>query len=256
MRLEVQRSIYIQHEMVQAYLTMRNSSGQALIFGAASEFKGHLEIELLDSQGRKLKGSGAKVDLRGLILRAGTDQTIRVNLNKWVPITKKGSYQVRMFLSHPMLENEYQSNSIYFDVSPGEIYWSKKFGIPKIDAQSNDTPSPIRTYNLRALQDKADVYLFLFIEDDKKIYAIENIGMLLGRKHAACEVDFLNRLHILLPVSSKLFQYFVFDWNGEREVNKVYRSAKNIPVLFRNPQTGEVSVVGGEIAQRGIDYNK
>ena len=78
--------------------------------------------------------------------------------------------------------------------------------------------------------------------------------MLIGSEIPKCETDSLNRLHILMPLSPKIFHYMAFDWNGEREINKIYRTSRDVPVLFRNPANGEVKVVGGEPAKPGVDY--
>ena len=256
MRLSIPRNYYMQYEPVMLTLTLRNSSGQALIFGSEAEFKGYLGIEATDIHARPIKGNNNKVDLRGLILKPGVDQSIRINLGKWLNVTRLGTYRIKLFVSHPMLKNEYESNMVTFTVSPGRVFWSKTFGIPKLDTSKMGEPAVQRTYNIKALQDKSEVYLFLFIEDADKIYSIKKIGMLLGHEHPKCEVDMINRLHILLPLSPKVFQYMVFDWNGQREVNKVYRTAQDIPVLFRNPTNGEVKVVGGETAHEGVDYTE
>ena len=256
MRLTVPRPIYMQYEPVTLTLTMRNTSGQALIFGSEAEFKGSMGIEVTDVHARPVKGNGNKINLRGLILKSGVDHTIRINLSKWLNITRQGTYRIKLYISHPMLKHEYESNMVVFEVSAGKIFWSKEFGLPKIDTSKLGEPSPLRTYNLKALQDKSDVYFFLFIEDDEKIYAIKKIGMLLGRENPKCEIDSINRFHILLPLSPRVFHHMVFDWNGKIEVSKVYRTTNEIPVLFRNPSTGEVKVVGGAIAKPGVDYSE
>ena len=256
MRLSVPRNYYMQYEPITLSLSLRNSSGQALVFGSEAEFKGYLGIEVTDIHARPIKGNNNKVDLRGLILKPGVDQSIRINLGKWLDVTRLGTYKIKLFISHPMLKNEYESNAITFEVSAGRIFWSKTFGIPKLDTTKMGEPANQRSYNIKALQDKSDVYLFLFIEDEDKIYSIKKLGMLLGHEHPKSEIDMINRLHILLPLSPKVFQYLVFDWNGQREVNKVYRTSRDIPVLFRNPSTGEVKVVGGEVAHEGVDYTE
>ena len=63
MRMDSPRSCYMLYEPVVINLALRNTSGQALIFGNEAEFKGHLEVELTDMQDRPLKGSGTRVEL-------------------------------------------------------------------------------------------------------------------------------------------------------------------------------------------------
>ena len=254
MNLEMSRSNYMLYEPVVAHLTMRNSSGQVLVFGSEAEFNGHMEIELTDMHDRPVKGSGAKVNLRGMILRPGVDHRIRVNLSKWIDLQKVGYYRIRVFIAHPMLKNEYQSNRCMFDISYGKVFWTRTFGVPKLAGSSLSENVQLRKYTLRGLQDKSEIFLFLFIEDDKLIYSFKHLGLMLGREKPSCELDTLNQLHILLPVTTKLFRYQVYDWNGELEVNKVYRTSDRAPLLFRDAQTGEVKIIGGEIAQEGLDY--
>ena len=61
-------------------------------------------------------------------------------------------------------------------------------------------------------------------------------------------------MHILLPVTTKLFHYQVFDWKGNRELERVYRTADRPPLLFRDVNNGSVRVIGGENAPVGVDY--
>ena len=255
MRMDSPRSCYMLYEPVVINLALRNTSGQALIFGSEAEFKGYMEVELTDMQDRPLKGSGTRVELNGLILRPGTNQHIRINISKWMDMNRTGFYKLRLFISHPMLKNEYQSNKIMFDIAQGKVLWSRNFGVPQLEkAPAMGQTLPMRTYTIKTLQDKSDVHLFLLVEDKEKIYAMKNLGRLLGRETPSCELDALNQLHILLPVTTKLFHYQVFDWKGNRELERVYRTADRPPLLFRDVNNGSVRVIGGENAQVGVDY--
>ena len=257
MRLELNRETFMQFEPVVAVLTMRNTSGQVLVFGTEPEFKGYLEIELTDIAGRPLPGSGTKFDLKGLMLRSGADQKIRINLSGKVDVTKCGNYRVRLILGHPMLRDEYESNTRQFEVSTGRVFWQRRFGMPKLgDGHEAGTPPPLRSYTVKNLWDGAHLYYYLLVEDDENIYAMKRIGEVTNRDRASCEMDMLNRLHVLLPLQPKIFQYQVFDWTGNRELNKVYKSSKSVPFLFRDATTGEVGVLGGELASLGIDYTE
>ena len=66
----------------------------------------------------------------------------------------------------------------------------------------------------------------------------------------------LSRLHLLAPVSPKLFRYYVVGLDGRIENTQMYKTDKTTPSLFRQPDTGKVGVVGGAEARVGIDYNE
>ena len=254
MKLTMPRERYMTYEPVIASLTLRNTSGQSLIFGHEAEFSGHLEIGLFDLHDRPVKGSGTKVNLKGLILRPGADHHIRVNIGKWLDMRRAGSYKLKLFIAHPMLKNEYESNFCSFDISNGQVFWQRNFGIPNLQGAQLGEDLKIRTYTVKTLQEKSDVYFYLFVEDKTKIYAIKYLGTLLGRELPSFELDSLNQLHMLLPVASKKFSYVVFDWHGKEEKQSYYKTSRTVPALFRQSTTGDVSVIGGELLLPGENY--
>ncbi len=254
MNLQLPRTRFMLYEPVIASLVLRNTSGQILIFGTEAEFKGHLELELLDMHDRPVTGSGVKVDLRGLILRPGVDHQIGVNLSKWLKLRKVGSFRLRVYIAHPMLKNEYASNRCSLDISAGQVYWSRNFGLPDLQAAKSASDAQVRSYTIRSLQNKNDIHLYLVVEDKENIYVIKHLGILLGRERPSCELDELNQLHILFPLSSKVYRYTVYDWSGKQQHQAFYRLTETVPVLARTSSTGEVKVLGGEAAQPGVDY--
>lgn len=255
MDLGMPRRCYMLYEPVVAQLGLRNTSGQALVFGSEAEFKGFLEVELTDTSNRPLKGSGTRIPLKGMILRPGVNHYIRVNLSKWLNLHRTGFFKLKFYISHPMLRHEYQSNTTSFDIAAGRVYWSRTFGVPQLEGGAKlGQDAQIRTYTIRTMQDKVDTRIYLFVEDKDYLYSMQLLGTLLGREMPAFELDALNHLHMLLPLAPKLFRYMMFDWNGKCEINKLYRTASQIPILYRDIQNGEVKVLGGEIARAGTDY--
>ena len=254
MKLSMPRERYMTYEPVIATLALRNTSGQGLIFGHEAEFKGFLEIGLFDMHDRPLKGSGTKVDLKGLILRPGADHYIRVNIGKWLDMRRAGFYKLKLFISHPMLKNEYESNFCTFDISDGQVFWQRNFGMPNLQGAQLGEDLKMRTYTIKSLQEKSNVYFYLFVEDKNKIYAVKYLGTLLGRELPTFELDSLNQLHMLLPVASKKFSYVIFDWHGKEEKQAYYKISRTVPILYRQTTTGDVSVVGGELLLPGESY--
>ena len=255
MHLSIPRTQYMIYEPIIAGLALRNTSGQTLVFGHEAEFKGFLEIGLYDTFNRPLKGSGTKVDLKGLILRPGADQKIRVNISKWLNMQRTGSYKLKVFISHPMLKNEYESNHCNFDISAGQIFWQRTFGIPNLQGAQLGQDLKMRSYIIKTLQNNSEIHFYLFVEDNTRVYAIKYLGILLGRELPSCEIDSLNQLHILLPVSSKKFSYMIFDWHGKLDKQCYYQNARTIPMLHRQSSTGDVSVIGGEMLMSNGGYN-
>ncbi|MBO5923689.1 MAG: hypothetical protein J6Q81_04160 [Lentisphaeria bacterium] len=247
MSLSMPRQRYMIYEPVIANLALRNTSGQGLIFGHEAEFKGYLEIGLFDMHNCPLKGSGTKINLKGLILRPGTDHQIRVNVGKWLDMRRAGFYKLKMYISHPMLKNEYESNFCTFDITAGQIFWQRKFGIPNLQGAQLGEDLKMRSYIIKTLQNKSDIHFYLFVEDNAKVYAVKYLGMLLGREIPTCEIDSLNQLHILLPEPGRRFCHKIFDWHGNLEKQSYYKTAKTIPILHRQGATGDVSVIGGEL---------
>ncbi len=255
MHMYLPRTRYMLYEPVMAGMVLRNTSGQVLVFGTEAEFQGHLELEFFDMHDRPVKGSGVKIDLRGLILRPGVDHRIRVDLTRWLDLRRVGSFRLRAYISHPMLKHEYASNRCSLDISQGQVFWSRNFGVPDLQAAKLGNDAKIRKYSIRSLQDKNDIHLYLQVEDKEKIYVIKHLGILLGRERPTCELDEINQLHILFPVSQKMFQYTIYDWNGQPQKQSFYRMTKTAPVLSRSSNTGEVKVLGGEVVQPGVEYS-
>jgi len=257
MHMKLPRRTYMCYEPVVAEVSLRNTSGQVLIFGAEPEFRGYMEIELTDPAGRPMPGSGKRFELKSMMLRSGVDHRIRVGLSDKVNITKCGTYRVRLIIGHPMLRHEYAGNICQFEVSSGRTFWQRRFGVPKISGNDEiGAPPPLRDYTLKTLRDGAEVYYYLLVEDEENIYAMKRIGMAVGRRQLTCEIDMLNRLHVLLAVQPKLFQHQIFDWQGRRELNKLYKTTNSVPLLYRDGATGDVKVLGGEAATLGVDYTE
>ena len=138
MRLEMPRQRYMTYEPVIAGLTLCNNSGQVLIFGTEAEFQGFLEIGLFDMHNRPLKGSGTKISLKGLILRPGADQQIRINIGKWLDMRRAGYYKLKVYISHPMLKNDADDKSVRNTVR------GRTFGCVKNSKSARSTATDIK----------------------------------------------------------------------------------------------------------------
>lgn len=58
----------------------------------------------------------------------------------------------------------------------------------------------------------------------------------------------LSRLHLLMPISPKVFHYLAFSPDGKKFADEYRKTSGTIPMLMRDPDTGIVTLLGGETA--------
>ncbi len=249
--MKLNRDTFIQYEPVYAQVTIRNDSGQTLVFGGESALQGQLNFEITDPLGQQLRmelSSPEQNPLRGVILKSGQQESYVVALHKYFKMERVGNYRVNAWVSHSKLKEEYFSKTLTFEVSPGILIWSKNVGLPDFSGELNDSgrKTEERTYELRLLQSNSERSVFLVIRDESMVYALIPLGMALGQEKIRCDVDGFARLHMLVPLSPKIFQYHLITPQGTSEENHIYRTAATVPMLVRDPESGRITVAGGE----------
>lgn len=258
-KMELNQQVYLQFEPVFAKINLRNFSGHPLIFGANQELKGRLSFAIFGPGGTIINAKeGDEPSLTGMLLEPGKSKDIIVQVSLYYPFYAIGRYSVKAMVSHPQLANSFQSNTVAVTVSKGMPVWEHLFGVPQLipDPQKVNAPIQERLYKIYSLYDGAKNYFYLVVEDKDMVYGIQRIGVEMSRSRPVCEVDRLSRLHILVSTNPRVFSYFVFDPDGKQEKRAVYRKTTSTPTLVRNPETGEVLIVGGEEARKDVDYEE
>jgi hypothetical protein len=257
MKLELNRKNYIQYETVFAKVIMRNDSGHVLAFGQHEKLRGSLHFEITEQSGRKIeKIAKGDPSIIGTILKPGQTKQFIIPVSKYYSLGDPGKYKIIAYIKHAQLRSEYCSNPEQFEVSKGIELWSRTVGVPDFIQSKSKNTIKTRSYTLRTLFDGSDKVIFLVVEDKKMVYAVRKIGLEVSNTEPQCEIDLLSRLHLLLPVSSRIYSYFVFDINGKVEARDVYKRTTTLPMLVRNVESGTVLVAGGERARKKLDYNE
>ncbi|QSH41946.1 hypothetical protein P0136_05410 [Lentisphaerota bacterium ZTH] len=255
MRLELSRHYFLQYEPVFAKILLRNDSGHAVAFGNHKKLQGQLLFEIIDSRQRRISRiKGTVYPMVGILLRPGATREIVVPVNKYYNLLKCGKYRIKAFIQHNMFEDSYQSNECTFDISQGSVIWQRTVGVPDFAEKKQIKRVKTRTFTIRCLLEGQRKTYYLLLEDKKKIYSIKRIGFELGEERMVCDVDNFSRLHIMLPISPKVFTCLIYNINGELESREVYKRTDTIPTLIRDPKTGKVYVAGGEKAIKKLDY--
>ena len=96
-----------------------------------------------------------------------------------------------------------------------------------------------------------------FDRDKDNVYMLRHIGYDLGPDlRPKCEIDFLSRLSVLLPASTKVYAYYQYNTDGNLENRQILIKTDKAPRLVLDPDTGIVKVVGGREARKDVDYEE
>jgi len=265
---------YIQYESVFVRVAMRNLSAHPLAFGEALGLKGSLQFEIRRSDRNEPSFVGAMKDaplpdMTGVILPPGGEKSYLFNLSKHYDLRHTGRYTVKAVLRHPQMPSAYQSKEAHFNVVRGTLIWSRTVGMPLLDDEPaekinedgtrEETHRMIRTREYRILSyftGKSNIYC-LTLEDKDNLYMLRHIGFDLGADlRPKCEIDFLSRLNVLLPASTKVYAFYQYNTDGNLENRQILMKTDRAPRLVLDPDTGIVKVVGGREARKDVDYEE
>ena len=255
MSLKLNRSNYMQFEPVLACVSLRNDTGRALVFGDDPRLQGFLLFEVTDNGGRQVaRRAGKDISVNGLVLRPGEIKHMVIPISQYYNLDKNGSYRVHAYISHSMLPHEYKSNDVKIMIEPGVEVWKRNVGVPEVTKEAQDKMIRERTYSIRILMENSAKIYYLVIEDSRDVYAVLRIGKQYGIEQYKVDIDMLSRIHLLMPITSKVFQYLTFELDGTNTANKFLKTDRTIPSLLRDPESGRVFVAGGSPAVAGVDF--
>ena len=266
---------YLQYESVFVRVAMRNLSAHPLAFGENLGLKGNLQFEIRRSDRNepsfiRSPKDAPLPDMTGVILPPGGEKTYTFNLSKHYDLRSTGRYSVKAVLRHPQLSTPYQSKEVHFNIVRGNLIWSRTVGLPLLDDEpGEETVSEdgvktekhriIKTREYRILSyftGKSHIYC-LTLEDKENLYMLRHIGYDLGPDlRPKCEIDFLSRLSVLLPASTKVYAYYQYNTDGKLENRQILIKDDKPPRLVLDPDTGIVKVAGGREARKDVDYEE
>ena len=253
--ISLNRNLYMQYEPIYACVSLRNDTGKPLLFGQNPRFQGFVLFDIRDRNGRVVpqkKGTG--ISVTGLVMRPGEVKRMVIPIHKYYELDNTGRYTVNAFVSHNLLPHEYQSRDVSFRIENGLKVWTRTVGIANIDGDDKPRADRTRTYTIKMLREGRNQYYYLVVEDDKFTYGVMRIGRQIGIEKYSAEVDMLGRIHLLMPISTKIFHYLSFSIDGENIDNSYWKITSTIPMLYRDPVSGIVNRIGGEEARKGVDF--
>ena len=248
--LKLDRHKYLSYEPIQAEITLRNDTGNTLVFDANSK-ENRLLLNVEDDHGLHIQPRTQTNVVAGLILGAGETRKLQFALNALFGMNRPGMYKVTAQVGHVRLSGMYEDGPVTVPVISGISVWSREFGLP---VDNSGDPIALRKVSLLIFPDgKHDLYA-LQLEDEKSVYGVVRLGPRFGANRPQCEVDAFSNIHVLHLIRPRLVEYRVLDCNFNPKVHRYYTVNNASPKLQRDAEIGQIMVVGGELAVEGRDY--
>ena len=259
MQLASSQRTYMLYEPIRLVLRLRNDTGRPLVFGLNEEIRAEVYFEVQDRNYKRMDKFPLKplVINKGKVVFPGQMVDLAVDLNKLYHFDSPGVYRLHAFIKHPQIKDTFKSNDIRFDISQGNVYWSREIGLPENYLKINNekvSSEKSRFYRIKTMVDTPNKFFYCVVEDSQKVYQIIRIGQVYGVEMPQMSVDMAGVLHILMPHGAKLYKYYQVDIDGAmaQEV-KYYKSTKISPQLITD-SNGKVAIGGGEAAVPNVDY--
>lgn len=253
--LKMNRSNYLQYERIYAKVDIRNNSGHAIVFGDDKKLQGKLLFKIIGNQNVPVEAiTKTSYPMTGVIIPAGEHKEFIVQVSNFYNLKRCGTYRIYAYVEHNMFEDAYRSRETSFEVSKGFVMWERVVGVPDFMQSKKSGKVQKRTYKQVRLLQGSNKGNYLVVEDKKRVYNVLFLGNSLGEEKITHEVDNFSNLHIMVPISPKIFVHITVDVNGKVDDESVYRRTQTVPSMVRNPKTGKIYVTGGTPAKRKRDY--
>ncbi len=264
---------YMLYDAVYLRLRLKNYSSHPITFGTTAKLHGTLEFDIVLPDGTLAKRAPMRIlrdengvakaaapesFLEGMILGPGEfSREITLNLADYYALQPIGIYSIKAVVRHPQLDKAYESNTETFAVRKGIEKWHCTFGIPDY-AGKNVGNIRTRNYRLLDFHDGVNMVYYLMIDDARKVYFVKRIAFNLGGGHLEpqYEIDSMGRLHLLVAVTSRVFAYYLYNYDGRLINRVVYIRTTSTPMMVANPADSSVIVSGGRVARKDTDYKE
>lgn len=249
---------YIRYEKIYARLTIKNQSGQPIIFGTNKKLQCKISFEIDTLKGDRPKTLETPMyEITDTLLPAGEKETFSIPITKYFEFSGDGKYRIKAIVTHAQLPKSYETEQVEFNIIKGNVIWTTSVGIPSLSSEEDKTAKIAkRSYSIISYFDGTSKIFCLLVDDDKHIYGLTKVGYDIGTVKPQCEIDRLSNLHLLVQSSASIFSYFIYDINCKLEDREVYKKIDEytIPRLLKDEKTGRIHVVGGILAVEGEDY--
>jgi hypothetical protein len=225
-------------EALQVTARVINRSGRTLPLGRDNDW---LTFSIDSGDGSVIKKGDVPVEGE-FDLDPSKAAVVRVDLEPYFVITRPVRYSITATF-------RYQSWKVVspprtFEVIQGSTLWEQEIGVPPAPGATNALPE-VRKYAIQQINSKGQMRLFLRLSDERnRPLRVLPIGRQVSFGRPEAQVDRLSRLHMLYQSGPSVFNYGVFDCQGDLLVRQTYESTYSHPHL-RPDRDGNIVINGG-----------
>jgi hypothetical protein len=185
------------------------------------------------------------------VLETGAAKEAVFTLNRYLPLSKPGIYEIEINIRHDRLPNGYKSERIKFEVVEGLTLWETDVGVPIENKNGTIETRKIMLKTLNSLKDK---FHYLMIRDDSRIFLMTRLGRAIQDAKPTAKTDAVSNVHVLFMLDPKIYEYRVYDFRGGKLQRRFFKAGPEIPHLVYDDEFGRVQVMSGKPAVEGVDF--
>ena len=255
MKISAQHDRYLRYERIQMRLSLRNYSGNTLVFGkdAQGQNLGRLVFKVTSQNGNLVSMLDPNANpMEGMVFGAGESRELTLTLNALFDLQLDGFYTVSAYIDHKRLPQGFSSNTLKFEVRDGTVIATKTIGLPTDN--NIDTIKSVTASLMRFNDGKKELYC-LRIEDENCVYGTFRVGPYISGRQPQLDADGSSAIHVFVQVSPKLYSYAVYSIiGGEAKIRqqRYFVPDGGVPMLSRT--TGYFKVLYARQAIEGNDF--
>lgn len=206
--LRVSKKQYLAGEPVIAVVTITNHAGKEMVFRSDGRFQ-WLDFIVKNSNGNPVNAKG-NVLFGPMKIAAGESLAREVDLAQHFQLSEPGSLSVSALIRMPGDNTEGTStNRVFFNQSPGRLYWSQKVGI----AGSTNHTREFRLLNF-AGDSKSQIYAQIVDGRSGQNVRTFLLGDVLMMRKPLTTVDRQQRMHVMFLTTPTMWVHGVIDTDG------------------------------------------
>lgn len=253
MKMTAEHERFLRYEPIVLRLSLRNYSGNTLVFGENEHGQGKLVFTVVAQSGHIVSAIDPKANpMAGLVFAPGQSRELTITLNAIFDLQKNDFYNVTAYVDHNRLPQAFASNEVTFEVREGILLSTKTIGLPT--TKNDELIKSIQASLMRFNDGVGEIYC-LRVEDDDKVYGTFRIGPYISGSRPQLDADGSSAIHVLVQVRPKLYSYAVYSViGGEAKMRqqRYYVPENGVPTISRAP--GYLKILYAKQAVEGVDF--